>query len=150
MSQEAYHKITYNYTLALARALYKVNPEMLFTYVSGAGTDSSENGRIMWASVKGKTENGLLKLGFKKAVMFRPGIIIPERGVRSGTKSYQFMYDHFMWLIKAIRFFWPNSIVTTSALGKAMISLLKTKVPKAILDPKDILALSDEIENSDS
>jgi hypothetical protein len=80
--------------------------------------------------------------------MFRPGIIIPERGIRSGTKSYQLMYDNFMWLIKIIRLFWPESIVTTTAIGKAMIRLLNTKSSKTILDPKDILALSAQIKNS--
>lgn len=148
MKEDAYHKITYSYTLALAKALYKINPGILFTYISGAGTDSSEKGSSMWARVKGKTENDLLKIGFKQAVMFRPGIIIPERGIRSGTKSYQLMYDNFMWLIKIIRLFWPESIVTTTAIGKAMIRLLNTKSSKTILDPKDILALSAQIKNS--
>ncbi len=81
---------------------------MTFNYVSGQGTDSSEKGRMMWARVKGKTENDLLKMGFKQAFMFRPGAIIPLRGIKSRTKSYQFMYDYFMWLVKADQSYFPK------------------------------------------
>lgn len=92
-SEEDYRHITYDYTLALAKAVAKVNTNVSFIYVSGAGTDSTEKGRNMWARVKGKVENDLLKMGFSKAFMFRPGAIIPERGIRSKTKVYQFAYD---------------------------------------------------------
>ena len=142
MKEAEYSKITYDFTLALARTLVQLNPQMLFTYVSGAGTDSTEKGRSMWARVKGKTENDLLSLGFRQAVMFRPGMIIPERGIKSQTKSYQFMYDNFMWLVKLIRFISPNSVVTTTDIGRAMVYLLNRKSEKKILSPGDILSIS--------
>jgi len=92
LNEEQYKRITYNFTLALAKTLFELNPQMTFNYVSGQGTDSSEKSRMMWARVKGKTENDLLTMGFKHAFMFRPGMIIPLRGIKSRTKSYQFMY----------------------------------------------------------
>ena len=95
MNEDNYRKFTYDYTLTLARVLAENNPGMTCIYVSGMGTDSSEKGRVMWARVKGKTENDLLKLDFRQAYMFRPGTIIPMRGVKSKTKSYQFFYDYF-------------------------------------------------------
>ncbi|MEO1254953.1 MAG: NAD-dependent epimerase/dehydratase family protein, partial [Bacteroidota bacterium] len=81
LSEKEYSKLTYDYTLSLAKVLYDANPEMTITYVSGEGTDSTEKGSIMWARVKGKTENDLIGLGFKQAYMFRPGAIIPRRGI---------------------------------------------------------------------
>lgn len=142
MKEAQYRKITYDFTLAAARLLVELNPEMTFTYVSGAGTDSSEKGRAMWARVKGKVENDLLALGFKNAVMFRPGAILPKRGIKSRTPMYQFMYDYFTWLIKFIGLFVPNSITDTTRIGKAMINAHLVGADKRILDPKDINALA--------
>ena len=142
LNEEQYRKITYDYTLTLAKTLYDLNPELTFNYVSGAGTDSTEKGRMMWARVKGKTENDLLHLGFKQAFMFRPGAIIPLRGIKSKTKSYQFMYDYFMWLLKAIKAIAPNSIVNTSQVGLAMINSLLLGYNESILTPKDMIILS--------
>jgi uncharacterized protein YbjT (DUF2867 family) len=142
LNEEEYTRITYDYTLELAKTLYGNNPGMTFNYVSGQGTDSSEKGRMMWARVKGKTENDLLKLGFKQAYMFRPGAIIPLRGIKSRTKSYQFMYDYFMWLVKGIKAIAPNSVVNTTQIGLAMIQTMLKGYDKQILSPKDILKLS--------
>ncbi len=142
LKEEEYRKITYDYTLALARTLVDQNPQMTFTYVSGQGTDSTEKGRMMWARVKGKTENDLLSLGFKDAYMFRPGMIIPLRGIKSRTKAYQFMYDYFMWLVKLVKFFSPNSVVNTTQIGLAMIHATLKGYEKKILGPKDILVLA--------
>ena len=142
LSEEQYKHITYDYAMALAKVLYEDNPGMTFNYVSGQGTDSSEKGRMMWARVKGNTENDLLKIGFKQAFMFRPGIIIPLRGIRSGTKAYQFMYDYFMWLVKIIKTLSPGSVVNTTQLGLAMINSMLRGYPSKILGPKDILTLS--------
>lgn len=144
MKEEKYRHITYDYTLALAKVLFELNPAMTFNYVSGMGTDSSEKGRSMWARVKGKTENDLLKTGFKGAYMFRPGAIIPLRGIKSRTKSYQFMYDYFMWLVKLVKWMAPNSVVDTAQIGKAMIRSVQKRYSKNILDPKDIIALSEQ------
>ncbi|MCB0822893.1 MAG: NAD-dependent epimerase/dehydratase family protein [Bacteroidales bacterium] len=142
LKEEEYLKITYDYTLSLAKALLDQNPQMTFTYVSGQGTDSTEKGRMMWARVKGKTENDLLNLGFKDTYMFRPGAIIPLRGIKSRTKAYQFMYDYFMWLVKLIKFLSPNSVVNTTQIGKAMINVMLKGYEKHVLLPKDILKLS--------
>jgi uncharacterized protein YbjT (DUF2867 family) len=144
LKEEQYRRITYDYTLALAKSLYEVNPKMTFNYVSGEGTDSSERGRMMWARVKGKTENDLLKLGFKQAFIFRPGAIVPLRGIKSKTKSYQFMYDYFTWLLKIIKTISPNSIVNTTQIGLAMINSMLKGYSKPILRPKDIINLSNQ------
>jgi len=142
LKEEQYKKITYDYTLALANMLLEINPEITFNYVSGEGTDSSEKGRMMWARVKGKLENDLLKLGFRQAFMFRPGAILPLRGIKSRTKSYQFFYDYFTWLLKAIRAIAPNSVVNTTQIGLAMINSMLKGYDKKILRPKDIIILS--------
>jgi hypothetical protein len=109
---------------------------MTFLYVSGSGTDSSERGRSMWARVKGKTENDLLRLPFKAAYMFRPGIILPSNGVKSKTKMYQLLYD-------VLRPFYPilrklKSVVTSEQLGKAMIKVVLTGYPNPIIEANEI------------
>jgi uncharacterized protein YbjT (DUF2867 family) len=142
LKEEQYKRITYDFTLALAKTLFKINPKITFNYVSGEGTDTSEKGRMMWARVKGKTENDLLNLGFKQAFMFRPGAIIPLRGIKSKTKSYQFMYDYFLWLVKIIKLAAPNSVVSTTQIGLAMINSVLNGYSEKILKPKDILKLS--------
>ncbi|WP_167617393.1 NAD-dependent epimerase/dehydratase family protein [Maribellus sediminis] len=142
MKEAEYKKVTYDYTIALAKVLYKNNPDLTFTYVSGEGTDSTEKGRSMWARVKGKTENDLINMGFKQAFMFRPGAIIPLRGIKSRTKGYQFMYDYFMWLVKLIKALAPNSVVNTTQVGLAMINSVQYGYSTTILRPKDIIALS--------
>jgi uncharacterized protein YbjT (DUF2867 family) len=142
LNEEQYKHITYDYTLALARTLFEINPQMTFNYVSGQGTDSSEKSRMMWARVKGKTENDLLKMGFKQAFMFRPGMIIPLRGIKSRTKSYQFMYDYFMWLVKLTKAVSPNSVVDTTQIGLAMINTMLRGYSEKIIRPKDIIILS--------
>jgi uncharacterized protein YbjT (DUF2867 family) len=103
MSEQQYHRLTYDLTVAAAEALLKASPQLTFVYVSGTGTDSTEKGRIMWARVKGKTENRLLEMGFGDAYMFRPGYIQPMRGIRSKTTLYRWMYASapvvpFPWL----------------------------------------------------
>ena len=143
MKEEKYKYITYDFAMALAKVLIELNPEMTFNYVSGQGTDSSEKGRSMWARVKGKTENDLLGMGFKQAYMFRPGAIIPLRGIKSRTKSYQFIYDYFMWLVKLIKLLAPNSVVNTTQIGQAMINTVLKGYEKKILSPKDILVLAE-------
>ena len=142
LKEEQYRKITYDFTMALAKPLYELNPEMIFNYVSGQGTDSSEKGRMMWARVKGQTENDLLKMGFKGAYMFRPGAIIPLRGIKSRTKSYQFIYDYFMWFVKLMKALSPNSVVNTTQIGLAMINSVIKDYDKNVLSPKDIIELS--------
>ena len=142
MNEDAYTCITYDYTMALANVLHEINPEMTFNYISGQGTDSSEKGRMMWARVKGKTENDLLAKGFRNAYMFRPGLIIPHKGIQSRTKSYRFMYTYFIWLFKMIKAIWPKSVVNTTQIGLAMINSVLKGYDKQVLTPSDIIALS--------
>jgi uncharacterized protein YbjT (DUF2867 family) len=142
MSEAEYRRITYDYTLTLAKVLYKLNPDMTFIYVSGQGTN--EQGRMMWARVKGATENDLLKMGFKKAIMFRPGAIIPLRGIKSRTNLYQFFYDYFMWLLKLVKRISPDSVTDTTKMGLAMINAHLKGAKKNILEPKDINELAEK------
>ncbi|MEO9803881.1 MAG: NAD-dependent epimerase/dehydratase family protein [Reichenbachiella sp.] len=142
LKEEKYKELTYDFTLILAKTLLAQNPDMICIYVSGEGTDSSEKGRTMWARVKGKTENDLLGLGFKQAFMFRPGAIIPLRGIKSKTKVYQFMYDYFMWLVKFMKLLAPNSVVNTTQIGQAMINATVRGYDEKIIRPKGILELS--------
>ena len=125
MTEEEYSKITYDLTLAIAEQLVRANPAMTFIYVSGASTDSTERGRIMWARVKGRTENALLRCGFKAAYMFRPGVIIPMHGVRSATEWYNTLYAIAKPLIPLIRRLSPTSVTTTEQVGRAMISVAR-------------------------
>ena len=142
MKEEQYIKITYDFTLSMAKTLYNINPEMTFNYVSGVGTDSSEKGRTMWARVKGKTENDLLSMGFKQAFMFRPGVIIPLRGIMSRTRLYRFMYKYFIWLIKLVKVISPASVVDTTQIGRAMINSMLKGYEQQILMPRDIVLLA--------
>ena len=139
--KEAYYKMTYGFTMALAKTLFDVNPESTFTYVSGQGTDSKEKG-TGWAAVKGKTENDLLAMGFKQAFMFRPGGILPVKGAEPSGKVGKRLMKSFTWLIKLIKTIAPNSIVNTSQVGIAMIQVAKNGYSETIINPKDILKLS--------
>lgn len=142
LSEQQYTKLTYEYTLNLARTLVGLNAQMTLTYVSGEGTDSSENGRSMWARVKGKTENDLLNLGFKQAFMFRPGGIIPMKGVEPSSKMYRVLIKNLGWLLKIIKALAPNSIVDTTQIGLAMINITKKGYGKKVIRPRDIIELS--------
>jgi uncharacterized protein YbjT (DUF2867 family) len=138
MKEDEYERMTYGITIAAAEALSRLNPQMTFIYVSGAGTDSSERGRIMWARVKGRTENALLRLPFKAAYMFRPGVIEPLHGARSKTAAYRIGYALMGPLLPLLRRVFPNSILTTEQIGLAMLSVAKHGAPKQILESKDI------------
>ncbi|MFZ3355619.1 MAG: epimerase [Thermoplasmata archaeon] len=142
MSEAEYRLVTYDLTVAVGRTLADLDPGLTFTYVSGAGTDSSEQGRSMWARVKGETENALLRMPFKAAYMFRPGIIRPLHGIRSKTRGYRVLYailSPFVVLTAAIS---PNSITTTEKMGRAMIHVVLHGAPKALLSTRDINALA--------
>jgi len=143
MSEEKYTKLTYDFTLSLARELLNISADMTFTYVSGVGTDSSEKGRTMWARVKGKTENDLLNLGFKQAFMFRPGAIIPLRGIQPSSKMYRILINNLKWLIRLMKKLSPDLVVDTTQIGLAMINITKKGYDKKVITPKDILMLAD-------
>lgn len=138
MSEAQYHRITYDLTLAAAQTLSRLNPQMTFVYVTGMGTDSSEKGRSMWARVKGKTENALLRLPFKAAYMFRPGMIQPLHGIKSKTGLYRAIYAVTGPLLPVIKALAPSSITTTEQVGRAMIKVARDGAPHAVLEAADI------------
>ena len=141
MDEAKYTHLTYDLTLAVARTLARLNPNMTFIYISGAGTDSTERGRIMWARIKGRTENELLKLPFKSAYMFRPGFIQPLHGIRSKTRLYQALYTALNPILPLLRSAFPKYVTTTEQLGRAMLKVAKQGYPRPILESKDINAL---------
>jgi uncharacterized protein YbjT (DUF2867 family) len=138
ISEQQYENLTYTLTLAAAETLVRLNPAMTFVYVSGAGTDSSEKGRVTWARVKGKTENALLRLPFKAAYMFRPGIIQPVHGARSKTTSYRVGYALAKPVLPLLHRLFPRYILTTEEIGRAMIHVAKQGAPKKVLESWDI------------
>lgn len=135
--EQVYTKFTYDTTLAFAKALLAVNNNMVFTYVSGAATDSSERGTLMWARVKGKTENDLAKLGFKAEYNFRPGIMLPFEGQKNWKNFYKLM-------AKAIKVFAPKSVLTMHEVGKAMINCVTIGHAKNVLEVRDIKQLAQQ------
>lgn len=141
MSEARYSELTYDLTLAVAKVLAAQNPGMTFIYVSGAGTDSSEHGSSMWARVKGRTENALLRLPIKAAFMFRPGVIQPLHGARSKTRSYRLLYQLSAPLLPLIRRLFPKHVTTTEQMGRAMIKLACQGGPKQVLEVADINAV---------
>ena len=141
LKEGEYERVTYDITLAAGEALSRLNPQMTFIYVSGAGTDSSERGRSMWARVKGRTENALLRLPFKAAYMFRPGFIEPLHGARSKTAAYRIFYAVARPLLPLLRNAFPNSVLTTEQIGLAMLAVAKHGAAKHILESKDIRAV---------
>jgi uncharacterized protein YbjT (DUF2867 family) len=137
MTKEEYTHITYDLTLNFANLLAKVNPEITFCYVTGAGTDSSEQGRIAWARVKGATENALIRLS-KRAYMFRPAFMKATPGQKH-VKSY---YKFFAWLYPIGRALYPEGFCTLQEVGLAMINAVNKGYPKRILEVKDIVKLA--------
>ena len=138
LTEERYRHLTYDITMAAATMLAKLNPQMVFVYVTGRGTDSTEQGRLMWARIKGKTENDLLKLPFKAAYMFRPAGIQPLHGVRSKTAWYQAAYTVAAPLLTLLNRIAPNYMTTTEQVGRAMIAVARNGYPKPVLESEDI------------
>lgn len=138
MKEDMYRSITYDITLHVADTLIKQNRDMTFCYVSGAGTDSTEKGRSMWARIKGKTENDLLKLPFKAAYMFRPGYIQPKKGLKNTYKIYKVVSP----LFPVFKFLFPKYLCTLEQLGKAMINVC-LKIPDIkVLESENMVKLS--------
>ena len=140
MSEEEYTKVTYDLTLTVARTLVELNPKMTFIYVSGAGTDSSEKGRTMWARVKGKTENDLLKLPFEAAYMFRPAFIQPMHGIKSRTRVYRVLYAIVGPLFPILNALFPRYVTTTEQVGRAMLAVAKQGHPTPVVENQAIRA----------
>ena len=144
-SEEEFTKITFYLTKILADTLYQLNNDMVFNYVSGTLTDSSEKGKTMWARVKGKTENYILNKGFKDAYMFRPGGIVPEKGIRSSTGWYNIIYvllrPFFPWMKK------NKNMTTTTRFGQAMINSLTFPSELKHLENEDINLLANMLQD---
>ncbi|HET9011335.1 MAG TPA: NAD-dependent epimerase/dehydratase family protein [Gemmatimonadaceae bacterium] len=138
MSEEAYAHVTYDLTLSVAGSLARLAPGMTFVYVSGAGTDGTEQGRVMWARVKGRTENALLRLPFKAAYMFRPAAIIPLHGITSRTTWYRVLYAATRPLWPVLRRLAPDYVTTTERVGQAMINVAERGYPTRVLENPDI------------
>jgi len=139
MKEADYARVTYDLTVAAADTLSHVNPGMTFIYVSGAGTDSTEKGRVMWARVKGRTENALLRMPLK-AYMFRPGLIEPLDGIKSKTPAYRLLYFLTKPLLPLLRWALPNQVITTREMGQAMLAVAKHGYPNRILETRDLRA----------
>jgi hypothetical protein len=138
MKEPEYKKLTYDLTMNFANLVSRLNPGMTFCYVSGASTDSSEKGRMMWARVKGKTENDLMKLPFKQAIAFRPGVMLTTPGMKNAL-SY---YKYFAWIFHLIRPLAPNFVLRLSEVGRAMINAALYGSTRKVLEAKDISELS--------
>lgn len=138
MTEENYRRVTYDFAMAAARTLARLNPTMTFIYVSGMGTDSSERGRSMWARVKGKTENELLRLPFQAAYMFRPAAIVPLHGIRSKTMLYRALYAGLAPLLPWMNARFPKYVTTTEQVGRAMLKVAKQGAGNRVLENLDI------------
>ena len=138
MNEEKYFSLTHTLTMNMAEILSKHNPDMTFCYISGAGTDSTEKGRLNWARVKGKTENDLMKLPFKKVFAFRPGFLQPTNGL----KNVHRFYVVFVLLYPVFRFLMPKYVSTLKELGLAMINSVIFGYDKSVIEVKDIILLS--------
>lgn len=138
-SEELYNKITYELTKTFADTLVKLNPEMTFCYISGTGTDTSEKGKPMWARIKGKTENYIIKL-FPKAYMFRPGLIIPTKGLKNTLTPYKI----FAPLIPLVKLIFSGYVCSLREIGVAMINTVTKGYEKKILEVEDIKNLADK------
>lgn len=137
MKEDKYTHITYDTTLSFAKTLLANNPNMVFTYVSGSQTDSTEKGKLMWARVKGRTENDLMKLPFKAEYNFRPGVMLPFEDQKNWKSVYKF-------IVKTIKIFAPKSVLTMQEVGRAMINAVDTGYPKSILEITDIRKLAQQ------
>jgi uncharacterized protein YbjT (DUF2867 family) len=139
MSEAEYTRLTCDLTVAVARTLLRLNPGMTFVFVSGAGADGSERGRVMWARVKGKAENAVLGMGFAAAYVFRPAAIIPLHGITSRTRWIRLAITVLRPVFPALKALFPNHVTTTEQLGRAMLKVAREGYPKPVLEPRDIV-----------
>lgn len=140
LKEPEYTRLTYDLTLHVASHLSQVNPDMTFCYISGAATDSTEKGKVMWARVKGKTENALMKLPFKKVYAFRPGYMHPTPGLKNTLTMYTFL----SWSYPILRKFFPAHVSTLKELGLAMIYSAQKDLGKSVLEVKDIIKMANQ------
>ncbi len=140
MKEADYARMTYALTIHVGETLSRLNPDMTLCYVSGSATDGTEKGKVMWARVKGKTENALMRLPFKKAYMFRPGYMQPTKGLKNTLK----MYAVVSWLYPLLRAVFPNFVCSLSEVGLAMINCARMGYEKQVLEVRDIVKLAEE------
>lgn len=141
MGEAEYRRLTYDLTLGIASRLAGLNPGMTFVYVSGANTDSSGSGKSMWARVKGRTENSLQRLSFKAVYLFRPGAILPVKGVRSKTRIYRVLYALLGPLLSVVKALRPDAVITSAGIGLAMLEVARHGADKAVLEAEDLKAI---------
>ena len=140
VGEKEYTHFTFDLTLAAASTLARLNPGMVFVYVSGAGADSSETSRIMWERVRGKTENALLRLPLQTYI-FRPGMIEPQDGIQSKTTAYRIFYTLTKPLLPLLRAALPDMVLSTRQVGQAMLAVARRGASKRVLESPDIRAL---------
>ena len=141
MGEKTYTHLTYDMTLAAAEVLARLNPGMVFVYVSGAGADSSETSRVMWERVRGKTENALLKLPFRAVYIFRPSMIQPLDSIKSKTAAYRIFYTLARPVLPLLRAALPRHVLTTRQVGQAMLAVARNGPHKRVLESSDISVL---------
>ena len=141
MRESDYTRLTYDMTLALAETLVRLNPQMVFVYVSGVGADSTGTSKTMWERVRGKTENALLKLPFRGVYIFRPGMIEPLDGIRSKTGAYRIFYSITKPLLPLLRKALPRLVLSTRQVGQAMLAVVRSGAPRRVLESADIASL---------
>lgn len=142
MSESDYKRVTYDLTVRVAQALERLNPNMTFVYVSGGGTDATERGHVMWARIKGATENALLAMPFQRAYMLRPGFIRPLHGIAAKTRSGRIASTLLGPVYPLLKRLFPGQVTTTEELGRAMLQLLKRGFRERVLENRDIVALA--------
>jgi uncharacterized protein YbjT (DUF2867 family) len=138
LSEEEYHRVTYGIAVAAAETLLRLNPGMTFIFVSGTGADSTERGRTMWARVKGKAENAILRMPFKGAYVFRPAFIQPLHGIRSRTTLYRVFYTLLAPVLPLLRRALPRYATTTEIIGRAMLNIARNGADVRILETPEI------------
>lgn len=150
LSEEKYTALTYSLTMAVADRLSSISPQASFVYVSGAGADSSEQGSSMWARVRGKTENALLRLPFKHVHVLRPAVIQPLNNAVSKTDSYRIFYKVLSPLLTFGRKLFPSHVLTTEVIGQAMLQIARRGAPVSVLNAAAIyqVACSSVVTNS--
>ncbi len=139
LSEDEYRRVTVDIAVAAAQALVECCPKMTFIFVSGAGTDSTQTSRTMWARVKGEAENAVLSLPFACKAAFRPAFVQPEHGIRSRTRAYRLGYALARPLLPLLKAAFPRYVTTTSQVGQAMLNVARHGTPNAVLENEDII-----------
>ncbi len=147
MNEADYRRVTFDVAMSAARALVARSPGMTFVFVSGSGADSSEKGTVMWARIKGMTENAVLRFPFKAAYVFRPGFVQPRHGITSKTNWYRVFYALTGPIYPLVNALAPQYITTTDQIGLAMIHIVRRGYAKRVLENRDINALAEERSN---